>query len=106
MKSYVFSNAFDGGGELSEFGQLVIADLHGAADLDAAMIGDFQIDAAAPGPCFAVFDVAGETLLAAVQIDGLRPAVGLEQGDSHMDGGGRFTRPAFLIAEHHDVRRP
>src|SRR4029450_130629 len=52
-----------------------------------------------------VGDVAGETLLAAVEIDGGDALPGLQQGNSNMQGGRGFSGSALLVAEHDDVRR-
>ena len=52
-----------------------------------------------------VGDVAGETLLAAVEIDGGDALAGLHQGNSDMQGGGGFSRTALLVAQHDDMRR-
>ena len=91
--------------ELLEFGVLIVGDLHRLAELDAEMHGDFEIEAGAARPRLAVADVAGETLLAAVEIDGGDALTGFHQGDSDMQGGGGFARTALLVAQHDHVRR-
>ncbi len=69
------------------------------------MDGDLEVEAGAAGPGVAVADVARETLLAAVEIDGGDPLAGFHQGDGDMQGGGRFARPTLLVAQHHHMRR-
>ena len=91
--------------ELLEFGGFIVGDLHGLAELDAAMHGNFEIEAGAARPGAAVVDVTGETLLAAIEIDGGDALAGFHQGDRDMQGGGGFARTALLIAQHNDVRR-
>ena len=61
------------------------------------MHGDFEIEAGAARPGAAVADVAGEALLAAVEIDGGDALAGFHQGDSDMQGGGGFPEPPFSL---------
>src|SRR6266403_610407 len=91
--------------ELLEFARFVLGDLHGLAELDAAMHGDFEIEAGAARPGASVVDVTGETLLAAVEIDGGDALAGFHQGNGDVQGGGGFSRTALLVAEHNDMRR-
>src|ERR1019366_3163325 len=56
-------------------------------------------------PGASVVDVAGEALLAAIEIDGGDALAGLHQGDGDMQGGGGFTGTALLIAQHNDMSR-
>ena len=95
----------DGVHELLELGLLVVGDLHGLAELDAAMHRHLEVEAGAARPCAAVADVAGEALLAAIEIDGGDALAGFQQGDSDMQGGGGFSRSALFVAQHDDVRR-
>ena len=91
--------------ELLEFGCFVVGDLHGLAELDAAMDRDLEIDTGTARPGAAVADVAGEALLAAIEIDGGDALASLHQGDGNMQGGSGFTRTALLVAQHDNVRR-
>ena len=91
--------------ELLELGVFIVGDLHRLAELDAEMHGNFEIETGTARPGAAVADVAGETLLAAVEIDGGDALTGFHQGDSDVQGGGGFSRTALLVAQHDDVRR-
>jgi hypothetical protein len=91
--------------ELLELGIFIVGDLHRLAELDAVMHGDFEVETGAARPRAPVGDVAGKTLLAAVEIDRGDTLSGLHQGNSDMQGGGGFSRPALLVAEHDDMRR-
>jgi hypothetical protein len=44
-------------------------------------------------------------LLPAVEIDRRDALAGFQQGNGNMQGGGGFSRTAFLIAKYDDVRR-
>ena len=105
MKSKVRSTALTASMNCWNSDDLVVGDLHGLAELDAAMHRDFEIEAGAARPGAPVVDVTGETLLAAIEIDGGDALAGLHQGDGNMQGGGGFTRTALLVAQHNDVRR-
>lgn len=74
--------------ELLKFGRLIVGDLHGVAELDAAMQRDFEIEAGAACPGAPVVDVTGETLLPAIEIDGGDALTGFHQGIGDMQGGG------------------
>jgi len=50
MKSKVRSTALTGVHELLELGILVVGDLHGLAELDAAVHRDFEVEAGAGAP--------------------------------------------------------
>ena len=91
--------------ELLEFGVLVVGDLHGLAELDAAMHRNFEIEAGAARPGAAVVDVTGKALLPAIEIDGGDALAGLHQGDGDVQGGGGFSRTALLVAQHDHMRR-
>jgi hypothetical protein len=91
--------------ELLQFGALVVGDLHGLAELDAAMHREFQIEAGAPRPGASIVDVTGKTLLAAIEIDGGDALARLHQGNRDVQGSGGFTRTALLVAEHDHMRR-
>ena len=69
------------------------------------MHGDFEVETGAACPRAPIGDVAGKTLLAAVEIDGGDTLSGLQQGNSDMQGGGGFSGTALLVAEHDDMRR-
>ena len=84
---------------------LVVGDLHGLAELDAAMHRQLEIEAGAARPGGTVADVAGKALLAAVEVDGGDALAGLQQRDSDVQGGGGLARAALLVAEHDDMRR-
>ena len=91
--------------ELLKFGRFVVGDLHGLAELDAAMHGNFEIEAGAARPGAPVVDIAGEALLPAIEIDGGDALAGFHQGNGDMQGGGGFARTALLIAQHNDMSR-
>src|SRR5262249_59477957 len=91
--------------ELQQLGILVVGDVHGEPGLDAAMHRQLEVETSAPGPGLAVVDVAGETLLAAVEVEGGDPLAGFHQGDSDVQGGGGFSRTALFVAQHNDVCR-
>ena len=63
-----------------------------------------EFEAGPTRPGATIVDVAGETLLPAVEIDGGNALAGLHQGHSNMQGGGGFARPTLLVAQHDDVR--
>ena len=63
-----------------------------------------ELDARALGPVAAVLDVMREALLARVEIDGGDALAGFQQRDRDMQRGRRFSRTAFFVAEHDDVR--
>ena len=75
----------------------------GAADDE--MRRQFELDAGALGPGAAIFDVMREALLARVEVDGGDALPGLEQGDGNMQSRRGFSRAAFLVTEHDDMRR-
>ena len=77
--------------ELLELGVFIVGDLHRLAELDAVVHRNFEIETGPARPCVAVADVAGETLLAAVEIDGRNALSGLHQGDGDMQGGSGFS---------------
>src|SRR5216110_3006841 len=56
--------------ELLELGIFIVGDLHRLAELDAVVHRDFEVETGAPCPRAPIGDVAGKTLLAAVEIDG------------------------------------
>jgi hypothetical protein len=91
--------------ELKELGILVLGDLHGLAELDAAMHRQLEVEVGAARPGGAVVDVAGEALLAAVEVDGGDALAGLQERNCDVQGGGRFAGAALFIAEHDDMRR-
>src|SRR4029079_1827663 len=91
--------------KLLELGIFIVRDLHRLAELDAVVHGDFEVEAGAARPRAPVGDVAGETLLAAVEIDSGDTLSGLHQGNGNMQGGGGFSPPALLVAKHDNVRR-
>ncbi|MHC2196151.1 hypothetical protein ACVJF1_008784 [Bradyrhizobium diazoefficiens] len=91
--------------ELLELGVLVLGNLHGLAELDAAMHRQLEIELGATGPGGAVVDVVGEALLAAVEVDGGNALTGLQERDRDVQGSGRFAGAALLVAQHNDVRR-
>ena len=95
----------DGIHELLELGVLVLRDLHGLAELDAAMDRKFERKTGAACPDAAIADVTGETLLPAIEIDGGDALTGLHQGNRNVQRGGRFSRTALLVAQHDDVSR-
>ena len=95
----------DGIHELLEFGVLVVGDLHGLAELDAAVHRHFEVEPGAARPGGAVVDVAGEALLAAVEVDGGDALAGLQQGNGDVQGGGGLARPALLVAQHDHMGR-
>jgi hypothetical protein len=64
----------------------------------------FQIEAGAARPGASIVDIAGKALLAAVEIDGGDALACFQQGHSNVQGGGGFTRTAFLVAEYNDMR--
>ena len=105
MKSKVALDRADRVHELLEFGDFVVGDLHGLAELDAAMHREFEIEAGAARPGAAVVDVTGEALLAAIEIDGGDALAGFHQGNGNMQGGGGFARTALLVAQHNDMSR-
>ena len=76
-----------------------------SAGLDAAVHRELEVEAGAARPGVAIVDVAGEALLAAVEVDGGDPLAGFHQGDSDMQGGRGFSRTALFVAQHHNVRR-
>jgi len=79
-------------------------DLHRLAEPDAVMHRNFEIETGPARPRAPVTDVAGETLLAAVEVDGRDALSSLHQGNGNMQGGGGFSRSALLVAQHDDVR--
>src|ERR1019366_149614 len=91
--------------ELLKFGRFIVGDLHGVAELDAAMHRDFEIEAGAACPGAPVVDVTGEALLPAIEIDGGDALTGFHQGNGDMQGGGGLARTALLIAQHNDMSR-
>ena len=91
--------------ELLELGIFIVGDLHRLAELDAVVHGNFEVETGAARPRAPVGDVAGKTLLAAVEIDGGDTLSGLHQGNGDMQRGGGFSRPALLVAQHDDMRR-
>src|SRR5215475_12457604 len=64
-----------------------------------------KVDAGAASPGLAIVDVAGEALLAAVEVDGGDPLPGFQQGDSNVQRSRGFSRTALFVAQHHDVCR-
>ena len=78
----------DGIHELLELGVLVLRDLHGFAEPDAAMQRQFETETGAACPGAAIVDVTGETLLPAIQIDGGYTLAGFHQGHGNMQRGG------------------
>ena len=64
-----------------------------------------QIDAGPPRPRAAVFDVARETLLPAIEINRGDALAFLQQGDCNMQRRGGFTRSTLLVAQHHHMGR-
>ena len=105
MKSKAALDRADRVHELLEFGGLIVGDLHGLAELDATVHRDLEIEAGAARPRASVADVAGEALLAAIEIDGGDALAGLHQGNGDVQGGGGFSRSALLVAQHNDMRR-
>src|SRR4051794_24245585 len=95
----------DGVHELQELRRFIVGDLHAVAKLDAAMHGEFEIEAGAASPSAPVTDVARKTLLAAIEVNGGDALAGLEQCNGNMQGGGGFSRTTLLIAQHKDMRR-
>lgn len=91
--------------ELKELGILVLSDLHGFAELDAAMRRQLKIELGPARPGRTVVDVAREALLAAVEVNGGDALAGLQERNCDVQGGGRFAGSALFIAEHDDVRR-
>ncbi len=91
--------------ELREFRRLVLGHHHAGAEFDTAVMRQFEIEAGAARPGSTVGDVAAETLLPAVQIDGGDTLACLQQGDGDMQAGRGLARPALLVAEHDDMRR-
>ena len=87
-----------------ELGGFVVGDLHGFAELDAAMHRKFEIEPGATGPGAPVVDVAGKTLLAAIEINGGDALACFQQGHGNVQGGGGFPRTALLVAQHNDMR--
>ena len=98
-------NRADGIRKLLEFRVFVVGDLHGLAELDAAMHRKFKAEPGAARPRAAVVDVAGKALLAAVEIDGGDALAGFHQSNCNMQGGGGFTRSPLFVSQHHNVRR-
>ncbi len=105
MKSKVRSTALTASMNCWNSDVLIVGDLHGLAELDAAMHRNLEIEAGAARPGAAVADVAGKALLAAVEIDGGDALAGFHQGDGDVQGGGGFSRSALLVAQHNHMRR-
>src|SRR5882724_3726922 len=95
----------DGIHELLELGVLVLRDLHGLAELDAAMDRQFERKTGAARPDAAIADITGEALLPAIEIDGGDALTSFHQGNGDVQRGGRFARTALLVAQHDDVSR-
>ena len=95
----------DGVHELKKLRRFIVGDLHGVAKLDAAMHRKFEVEPGTARPGAAIGDVAGKTLLAAIEVDGCDALAGLEQRNGDMQGGGGFPRTALLIAQHNHMRR-
>jgi hypothetical protein len=55
--------------ELLAFGSLIVSDMHGLAEFDAAVRGTLDVQARATRPGATVVDVTGEALLPAIEID-------------------------------------
>src|ERR1700682_2641018 len=91
--------------ELEKFGIFIVRDLHRLTELDAEMDGEFETQTGAARPGLPIRDVAGKTLLAAIEIDGGDALTGFHQGNSDMQSGGGFSRTALLVAEHDYMRR-
>ncbi len=72
---------------------------------DAIMSGHFELDMGAFSPVTAVLDVMGEAFLAGIQVDGRDALAGLQQRDGDVHRRGRFSRAAFFVTKHDDVRR-
>jgi hypothetical protein len=90
--------------ELPAFGSFIVDDLHGLAVLDATVHGDLEIETGAARPGVPVVDVAGEALLAAIEIYGGHPLACLRQRNGKMHRGGGLSRTALFVAEYNDVR--
>ena len=91
-------------GKAGELGDLVLLDLRALAAGHMIVRRQLELDFPTGRPAAPVFDVMGEGLLPAVEIDGGDALTGLEQGDRNVHRRGRFSRAALLVAEHDDVR--
>ena len=90
--------------ELEELGILVLGDLHGLAELDAAMQRQLEAEPGPARPGGSVVDVVGKALLTAVEVDRRDALAGLQERDRDVQGGGRLARAALLVAEHDHMR--
>jgi hypothetical protein len=95
----------DGRRECGELAGLVVVEPHALAERHAMMARQFQRAADAACPHAAALDVAGETLLARIEVDGGDPPPGLEQRHGDMDGEGGFAGAALLAGDDDHVRR-
>ncbi|MGY3420593.1 hypothetical protein ACVWZW_001068 [Bradyrhizobium sp. F1.13.4] len=91
--------------ELKELRILVLGDLHGLAELDAAMQRQFEVELGAARPGGSVVDVVSKALLTAVEVDGGDALAGFQKRDCNVQGGGRLAGAALLVAEHDNMRR-
>jgi hypothetical protein len=69
------------------------------------MHGNLQMETGSARPRTPVIDVTGETLLAAIEIDGGHTLAGFQQGNRDVKGCGGFARAALFIAQYDDVSR-
>ena len=92
-------------GEGGKFLRLDFVEAEPKTARDAIMNGHFELDAGALGPVAAVLDVMGEAFLPRVEVDGGDALAGLQQRDGDVHRRGRFSRAAFFVTKHDDVRR-
>ena len=95
----------DGLGKGREFLGFNFVEPHAEAAGDAIMRRDVELDARAPRPIAAIFDVMSEAFLPRIEIYGGDALAGLQQRDGDMHGRRRFAGAAFFIAKDDDMRR-